>query len=81
MEETTDWFKLAEIDLQYRGTGEILGTRQSGESDIPLEILADLTFMQRIQQAAKRLLDHYPNLEGVPNLKKFMEEKMEDTIA
>jgi ATP-dependent DNA helicase RecG len=39
MEETTDGFKLAEIDMQLRGTGEILGYRQSGESDIPMEVL------------------------------------------
>lgn len=29
MEETHDGFELAQIDLQYRGAGEILGTRQS----------------------------------------------------
>ncbi|MEI6672528.1 MAG: hypothetical protein WCL02_04170 [bacterium] len=29
MEETNDGFKLAELDLQNRGAGEILGTMQS----------------------------------------------------
>jgi ATP-dependent DNA helicase RecG len=30
MRDTTDGFKIAEIDLQIRGPGEILGTRQTG---------------------------------------------------
>jgi ATP-dependent DNA helicase RecG len=50
MEDTTDGFKLAELDLQHRGAGEILGTMQSGESDIPLEILSDLKFLEKIQE-------------------------------
>lgn len=34
MEETTDGFKIAEEDLRLRNSGEILGTRQSGVSDM-----------------------------------------------
>ena len=49
MEETNDGFKLAELDLQNRGAGQILGTMQSGESYIPLEILSDLKFLEKIQ--------------------------------
>lgn len=45
MEATTDGFKLAEIDLQLRGSGEILGIRQSGETDVPLHLLTDITFL------------------------------------
>ncbi|GAB1372047.1 hypothetical protein MASR1M45_21090 [Candidatus Kapaibacterium sp.] len=30
MEETSDGFKIAEVDLRLRGPGDILGTRQSG---------------------------------------------------
>jgi hypothetical protein len=35
---------------------------QSGESDIPLEILSDLKFLEKIQDAAKWILEKYPNL-------------------
>lgn len=31
--ETTDGFKISEIDLQLRGTGDLLGSRQSGEDE------------------------------------------------
>jgi ATP-dependent DNA helicase RecG len=65
MEETTDGFKLAEIDMQLRGTGEILGYRQSGESDIPMEVLMDINLIEKVQLAAKWLLERYPGLKGL----------------
>ena len=81
METTTDGFKLAELDLQNRGSGEILGTMQSGESDIPLDVLTDLRFLEKVQEGAMWLLKRYPKLEGLPGLKKFMEEKIGDVLA
>ena len=36
MEKTTDGFKIAEEDLKLRNSGEIMGTRQSGVSDMVL---------------------------------------------
>ncbi len=81
MEDINDGFKLAELDLQNRGAGEILGTIQSWESDIPLEILSDLKFLEDIQKGAKWLLEKYPKLEWLPGLKKYLEEKMGDVLA
>ena len=81
MEDTNDGFKLAELDLQNRGAGEILWTMQSGESDIPLEILSDLKFLEKIQDAAKWILEKYPDLNWLPGLKKYLEEKMWDVLA
>ena len=81
MEDTNDGFKLAELDLQNRGAGEILWTMQSWESDIPLEILSDLKFLEKIQEWAKWLLEKYPKLEWLSGLKKYLEEKMGDVLA
>lgn len=81
MEETNDWFKLAEIDLQQRWPWEILWTIQSGETDIPLEILSDLKFLEKVQEWAIRLLEKYPNLEGLTWLKQYLNEKMWDVLA
>lgn len=60
MEDTNDGFKLAEIDLRLRWAGEILWTRQSWETDIPLEILTDSTYLHTIQEAANDLIHNYP---------------------
>jgi ATP-dependent DNA helicase RecG len=62
MEETSDGFKLAELDMKLRGTGELLGTRQSGIADIPLEMIGNLSRVEAVSDAASRLLDHYPDL-------------------
>jgi ATP-dependent DNA helicase RecG len=39
MVRTTDGFELAEVDLELRGEGTILGTRQKGRSDLKLASL------------------------------------------
>jgi ATP-dependent DNA helicase RecG len=49
MRETQDGFRLAEEDLRLRGGGELLGTRQSG--DTPFRI-ADLEQIARLLQIA-----------------------------
>lgn len=61
-----DGFKLAEIDLKIRGAGEMLGTRQSGQTDVPLEILTDTKFLQEVKEAGIRLTEHHP--EYIPQV-------------
>lgn len=62
MEDTNDGFKLAEIDLQIRGSGEMLWVRQSGDTDIPLEILTDSDYLSRIKEAWLLLMQKYPEV-------------------
>lgn len=81
MEETNDGFKLAQLDLENRWSGEILGTMQSGISDIPIEVLSDLSFLEKVQKGTLRLLTNYPNLKGLENLQKFLNEKIGDIMA
>lgn len=49
MRETQDGFRLAEEDLQLRGGGEILGTRQSGVEGYRI---ASLEQVQRLLETA-----------------------------
>ena len=58
MEKTNDGFKLAELDMQLRGPGEILGLKQSGASDIPVNILNNVKFLNKVQLAAKEIINN-----------------------
>lgn len=55
MEETSDGFKLAEKDLEIRGPGEVMGTRQSG---LPTFRVGNIVRDYAILEAAKREADH-----------------------
>jgi len=56
MEETTDGFRIAEKDLEIRGQGDILGTRQSGIQSFKMaNIVRDLEILTE----ARRESDHY----------------------
>ena len=54
MEETTDGFRIAEKDLEIRGQGEILGTRQSGVQTFKIgNIIRDLEILETARQEAE----------------------------
>jgi ATP-dependent DNA helicase RecG len=54
---TTDGFELAEKDLELRGEGQLLGTRQSGLSDLRFTRLrADRELLERAREAARGLV-------------------------
>ncbi len=50
MTDTTDGFKIAEVDLKLRGPGDLMGTRQSGALDL---LIADLTKDGEILKTAR----------------------------
>jgi ATP-dependent DNA helicase RecG len=57
MEETTDGFKIAEKDLEIRGQGEILGTRQSGVQNFRIgNIVRDLELLYAARSEAEEYL-------------------------
>jgi len=56
MEQTNDGFKIAEKDLEIRGPGEVMGTRQAG---LPEFRIANLVRDQDILQAARKEADYY----------------------
>ncbi|HUC34424.1 MAG TPA: ATP-dependent DNA helicase RecG [Gaiellaceae bacterium] len=56
--DTNDGFALAEVDLELRGEGQLLGTRQSGLSDLKFVRLArDRQLIVKARELAERLLD------------------------
>jgi ATP-dependent DNA helicase RecG len=57
MEQTNDGFKIAEKDLEIRGQGEILGTRQSGIQNFRLaNIVRDLEILEAARKEAEYFL-------------------------
>jgi ATP-dependent DNA helicase RecG len=63
MESTTDGFRIAEADLEIRGPGDFLGTRQSGMPDFRVaNILRDANMLDQARQAAFALLESDPQL-------------------
>jgi ATP-dependent DNA helicase RecG len=63
-----DGFKLAEIDLELRGAGEVLGTRQHGLPEFRVARLPeDLPLLERARERAHELLGGDPELEHPEN--------------
>jgi ATP-dependent DNA helicase RecG len=55
--DTNDGFALAEVDLELRGEGQLLGTRQSGLSDLKFVRLGrDRKLIVKARELAERLL-------------------------
>jgi ATP-dependent DNA helicase RecG len=67
VEATNDGFVLASKDLEMRGPGEFLGTRQSGFADAVLSMelasIANLRLVERAREAARRLFRADPQLD------------------
>jgi ATP-dependent DNA helicase RecG len=64
MSQTNDGFVLAEKDLEQRGPGEFIGTRQSGYAEqIKLASLMDVFLIEKARRHAQELFDVDPNLE------------------
>jgi ATP-dependent DNA helicase RecG len=65
----TDGFVLAEIDLDIRGEGTIMGERQKGRNDLKLASLRrDREWVEHARAAAFALVDEDPTLSAHPDL-------------
>jgi ATP-dependent DNA helicase RecG len=60
MTQTNDGFILAEKDLEQRGPGDFLGTRQSGFSELKLAELTDLRLIEKARNEAQLLFKQDP---------------------
>ncbi|MFY0605517.1 MAG: ATP-dependent DNA helicase RecG [Cyclobacteriaceae bacterium] len=70
MVESTDGFKIAEVDLQIRGPGDLMGTQQSGIADLIISDLStDTEILQLARSVASEVLHNDPKLEHPSNQK------------
>jgi ATP-dependent DNA helicase RecG len=59
--ETNDGFVIARRDLELRGPGELLGTRQTGLADMRIaDVMRDSDLLPAVQAAAEDMLKHDP---------------------
>ena len=62
MRETTDGFEIARHDLEQRGPGEVLGTRQTGLAEMRIaDLLRDQDLLPLVEQTASELFEHWPD--------------------
>ena len=66
MRDTTDGFKIAEKDLQIRGPGEVLGTRQTGEMQFRIaDLNRDADLLERVKQLAEQVSSDAPRVTAL----------------
>ena len=68
MVETSDGFKIAEVDLKLRGPGNLMGTQQSGVLNLKIaDVVKDTAILSRARNSAIDILKDDPNLSKVEN--------------
>lgn len=75
--KATDGFKLAEMDLSLRGSGELYGGRQWGISDIGMEAIKNIKMVEAARKEAQKLIQKDPTLSSLPLLAQNVAEKGE----
>ncbi|CAM3903140.1 ATP-dependent DNA helicase RecG [Vreelandella rituensis] len=67
MRETTDGFRIAEKDLEIRGPGEVLGTRQTGLAQMKVaDLERDADLLDQVSALARTMQEQAP--EAAPEL-------------
>jgi ATP-dependent DNA helicase RecG len=83
MVETTDGFKIAEVDLTIRGAGEYFGTKQSGMPEFKIaDLVLDRELLLLARNDAFNLVEQDPHLRLADNegIKKHFEANFKDTV-
>ncbi|SFN95576.1 ATP-dependent DNA helicase RecG [Xenorhabdus japonica] len=61
LRDSNDGFVIAQKDLEIRGPGELLGTRQTGNAEFRIaDLLRDQSMLPEVQRIARYIHQHYP---------------------
>jgi len=61
LRDSNDGFVIAQYDLEIRGPGELLGTRQTGNAEFKVaDLLRDSAIIPEVQRIARHIHQHYP---------------------
>jgi len=75
LRKTTDGFEIAQVDLELRGPGEVLGTKQTGDMQLKIaDLLRDKALLPKVQQAAETVISIHPEI-----IESLMDRWMRDT--
>lgn len=81
MRDSQDGFYIAEKDLEIRGTGEILGTKQTGMAEFKVaDLMRDRKMIPLVQRYAKQIIVENPPLAQAL-IKRWLDDKTEYTNA
>ena len=68
MVQSNDGFDIAEVDLQLRGPGDLMGTQQSGELDLKIsDLRKDGAIVTMAREAARKIINEDPKIESNAN--------------
>lgn len=82
LEQSQDGFFIAEMDLRFRGPGEVLGTRQSGLPDFALaSLVEDQAVLEVARQAAEAMLQEDPTLDLYPRLREELNRRYQKLMG
>ncbi len=74
-------FKLAEIDLELRGPGEMMGIKQTGMPDLsPANLIRDTKILDAAKKEAFELVDKDSEFKGYPNLLLSLKSEFKDRV-
>jgi ATP-dependent DNA helicase RecG len=76
---TNDGFELAQADMRKRGAGELLGTRQHGDTDAAMRALEHPVLLSEVRDEAERLLAEDPDQTRWPELWRAAERRLDQT--
>jgi len=77
LRESSDGFEIARRDMELRGPGEVLGTRQTGEMQFHIaDLLRDEELLSSVEQAAGRLLADAPQ-NVTPLIRRWLGEAVD----
>ena len=79
---SNDGFEIAEMDLRFRGPGQVLGTRQSGLPDLALASLADDgSVLEEARDEAASILKEDPDLKCYEHMRVLLEQQRKRSAA
>lgn len=82
LEQSQDGFFISEMDMRFRGPGQVLGTRQSGLPDFALaSLLEDQDVLELARSAAEKIIAEDPSLNLWPLMKTELDRRYQKLMG